>query len=56
MTAQTTVSMLAGSYSSVQLILSVFLVSVKRRSWSWQQFLNQQQAEAAPVALFTQVK
>uniref|UniRef100_A0A3Q3W6A2 SAM domain-containing protein n=1 Tax=Mola mola TaxID=94237 RepID=A0A3Q3W6A2_MOLML len=54
MTAQTTVSMLAGSYSSVQLILSVFLVSVKRRSWSWQQFLNQQQAEAAPVALFTQ--
>ncbi|XP_018542451.1 lethal(3)malignant brain tumor-like protein 4 isoform X2 [Lates calcarifer] len=29
-------------------------VSVKRRSWSWQQYLNEQKAEAAPVSLFTQ--
>ncbi|XP_067341670.1 lethal(3)malignant brain tumor-like protein 4 isoform X2 [Channa argus] len=29
-------------------------VSVKRRSWSWQQYLNEQKAEAAPLALFTQ--
>uniref|UniRef100_A0A7N6FKJ4 SAM domain-containing protein n=1 Tax=Anabas testudineus TaxID=64144 RepID=A0A7N6FKJ4_ANATE len=32
----------------------VFSVSVKRRSWSWQQYLNEQKAEAAPLALFTQ--
>ncbi|CAF92305.1 unnamed protein product, partial [Tetraodon nigroviridis] len=25
-----------------------------RRSWSWQQYLNEQKAEAAPVSLFTQ--
>ncbi|XP_061522411.1 lethal(3)malignant brain tumor-like protein 4 isoform X6 [Phycodurus eques] len=30
-------------------------VSVRRRLWSWQQHLNQQNAEAAPLALFTQV-
>ncbi|XP_049421468.1 lethal(3)malignant brain tumor-like protein 4 [Epinephelus fuscoguttatus] len=29
-------------------------VSVKRRSWSWQQYLNEQKAEAAPLSLFTQ--
>ncbi|XP_008400399.1 lethal(3)malignant brain tumor-like protein 4 isoform X3 [Poecilia reticulata] len=29
-------------------------VSVKRRSWSWQQYLNEQKAEAAPPSLFTQ--
>ncbi|XP_071340304.1 lethal(3)malignant brain tumor-like protein 4 isoform X2 [Trachinotus anak] len=29
-------------------------VSVKRRSWSWQQYLNEQKGEAAPVTLFTQ--
>ncbi|XP_040921535.1 lethal(3)malignant brain tumor-like protein 4 [Toxotes jaculatrix] len=29
-------------------------VSVKRRSWSWQQYLNEQKAEAAPLTLFTQ--
>ncbi|KAL7374034.1 hypothetical protein ABVT39_020583 [Epinephelus coioides] len=29
-------------------------VSVKRRSWSWQQYLNEQKAEAAPLLLFTQ--
>ncbi|XP_051796245.1 lethal(3)malignant brain tumor-like protein 4 isoform X3 [Acanthochromis polyacanthus] len=29
-------------------------VSVKRRSWSWQQYLNEQKAEAAPPTLFTQ--
>ncbi|XP_068160147.1 lethal(3)malignant brain tumor-like protein 4 isoform X2 [Antennarius striatus] len=29
-------------------------VSVKRRSWSWQQYLNEQKAEAAPTSLFTQ--
>ncbi|XP_075905131.1 lethal(3)malignant brain tumor-like protein 4 isoform X6 [Nelusetta ayraudi] len=29
-------------------------VSVKRRSWSWQQYLAEQKAEAAPVSLFTQ--
>ncbi|XP_061522418.1 lethal(3)malignant brain tumor-like protein 4 isoform X11 [Phycodurus eques] len=29
-------------------------VSVRRRLWSWQQHLNQQNAEAAPLALFTQ--
>ncbi|CAJ1081602.1 lethal(3)malignant brain tumor-like protein 4 isoform X3 [Xyrichtys novacula] len=28
-------------------------VSVKRRSWSWQQYLNEQKAEAAPLSLFT---
>uniref|UniRef100_A0A3Q1IJI2 SAM domain-containing protein n=1 Tax=Anabas testudineus TaxID=64144 RepID=A0A3Q1IJI2_ANATE len=33
----------------------VFSVSVKRRSWSWQQYLNEQKAEAAPLALFTQL-
>ncbi|XP_024916749.1 lethal(3)malignant brain tumor-like protein 4 isoform X2 [Cynoglossus semilaevis] len=27
---------------------------VKRRSWSWQQYLYKQKAEAAPVTLFTQ--
>ncbi|XP_065804837.1 lethal(3)malignant brain tumor-like protein 4 isoform X3 [Labrus bergylta] len=29
-------------------------VSVKRRSWSWQQYLNEQKAEDAPLLLFTQ--
>ncbi|XP_022621466.1 lethal(3)malignant brain tumor-like protein 4 isoform X1 [Seriola dumerili] len=29
-------------------------VSVKRWSWSWQQYLNEQKAEAAPLTLFTQ--
>ncbi|KAM4718106.1 lethal(3)malignant brain tumor-like protein 4 isoform 2-T2 [Anableps anableps] len=29
-------------------------VSVKRRTWSWQQYLNEQKAEAAPPTLFTQ--
>ncbi|XP_044032720.1 lethal(3)malignant brain tumor-like protein 4 isoform X2 [Siniperca chuatsi] len=29
-------------------------VSVKRRSWSWQQYLNEQKADAAPLSLFTQ--
>ncbi|XP_047205583.1 lethal(3)malignant brain tumor-like protein 4 isoform X2 [Girardinichthys multiradiatus] len=29
-------------------------VSVKRRSWSWQQYLNEQKAEASPPTLFTQ--
>ncbi|KAF7656614.1 hypothetical protein LDENG_00038920 [Lucifuga dentata] len=29
-------------------------VSVKRRSWSWQQYLADQKAEAAPLSLFTQ--
>ncbi|XP_041817188.1 lethal(3)malignant brain tumor-like protein 4 isoform X2 [Chelmon rostratus] len=29
-------------------------VSVKKRSWSWQQYLNEQKAEAAPVSLFIQ--
>ncbi|XP_074484363.1 lethal(3)malignant brain tumor-like protein 4 isoform X2 [Sebastes fasciatus] len=29
-------------------------VSVKRRSWSWQQYLNEQKAEAAPLSVFTQ--
>ncbi|XP_074549565.1 lethal(3)malignant brain tumor-like protein 4 isoform X2 [Halichoeres trimaculatus] len=29
-------------------------VSVKRRSWSWQQYLNEQKAEAAPLSLFAQ--
>ncbi|XP_062415097.1 lethal(3)malignant brain tumor-like protein 4 isoform X1 [Pungitius pungitius] len=29
-------------------------VSVKRRSWSWQQYLNEQKSEAAPLSLFTQ--
>uniref|UniRef100_A0A3P8RPB4 L3MBTL histone methyl-lysine binding protein 4 n=1 Tax=Amphiprion percula TaxID=161767 RepID=A0A3P8RPB4_AMPPE len=29
-------------------------VSVKKRSWSWQQYLNEQKAEAAPPTLFTQ--
>lgn len=29
-------------------------VSVRGRSWSWQQFLDQQNAEATPVELFTQ--
>ncbi|XP_015255110.1 PREDICTED: lethal(3)malignant brain tumor-like protein 4 isoform X3 [Cyprinodon variegatus] len=29
-------------------------VSVKRRSWSWQQYLNEQKAEAAPPSVFTQ--
>ncbi|TMS01181.1 Lethal(3)malignant brain tumor-like protein 4 [Larimichthys crocea] len=29
-------------------------VSVKRRSWSWQQYLNEEKAEAAPLTLFTQ--
>ncbi|XP_013855137.1 lethal(3)malignant brain tumor-like protein 4 [Austrofundulus limnaeus] len=29
-------------------------VSVKRRSWSWQQYLNEQKADAAPPTLFTQ--
>ncbi|XP_068437431.1 lethal(3)malignant brain tumor-like protein 4 isoform X2 [Clinocottus analis] len=29
-------------------------VSVKRRSWSWQQYLNEQKTEAAPLSLFTQ--
>ncbi|XP_078138400.1 LOW QUALITY PROTEIN: lethal(3)malignant brain tumor-like protein 4 [Centroberyx gerrardi] len=29
-------------------------VSLKRRSWSWQQYLQEQNAEAAPVSLFTQ--
>ncbi|XP_026148520.1 lethal(3)malignant brain tumor-like protein 4 isoform X2 [Mastacembelus armatus] len=29
-------------------------VTVKRRSWSWQQYLNEEKAEAAPVTLFTQ--
>ncbi|XP_068603864.1 lethal(3)malignant brain tumor-like protein 4 [Brachionichthys hirsutus] len=29
-------------------------VSVKRRSWSWQQYLNEQKAEAAHLSLFTQ--
>ncbi|XP_056869519.1 lethal(3)malignant brain tumor-like protein 4 isoform X2 [Takifugu flavidus] len=28
--------------------------TVKKRSWSWQQYLNEQKAEAAPVSLFTQ--
>uniref|UniRef100_A0A3B5L0B7 Uncharacterized protein n=1 Tax=Xiphophorus couchianus TaxID=32473 RepID=A0A3B5L0B7_9TELE len=27
---------------------------VPRRSWSWQQYLNEQKAEAAPPSLFTQ--
>lgn len=31
-------------------------VSVKRRSWSWQQYLTEQKAEAAPSTLFTQVR
>ncbi|XP_061569044.1 lethal(3)malignant brain tumor-like protein 4 isoform X2 [Cololabis saira] len=31
-------------------------VSVKRRSWSWQQYLNEQKAEAAPASLFTQAQ
>ncbi|XP_041669998.1 lethal(3)malignant brain tumor-like protein 4 isoform X2 [Cheilinus undulatus] len=31
-------------------------VSVKRRSWSWQQYLNEQKAEAAPLSLFTQAQ
>nr|XP_046227538.1 lethal(3)malignant brain tumor-like protein 4 isoform X1 [Scatophagus argus]XP_046227539.1 lethal(3)malignant brain tumor-like protein 4 isoform X1 [Scatophagus argus] len=29
-------------------------VSVKKRSWSWQQYLNEQKAEGAPLSLFTQ--
>ncbi|XP_068593189.1 lethal(3)malignant brain tumor-like protein 4 isoform X2 [Cebidichthys violaceus] len=29
-------------------------VSVKRRSWSWQQYLNEQKTEAAPLSMFTQ--
>ncbi|XP_042255654.1 lethal(3)malignant brain tumor-like protein 4 [Thunnus maccoyii] len=29
-------------------------VSVRRRSWSWQNYLNLQRAEAAPLSLFTQ--
>ncbi|XP_029943130.1 lethal(3)malignant brain tumor-like protein 4 isoform X2 [Salarias fasciatus] len=29
-------------------------VSAKRQSWSWQQYLDQQEAEAAPAAAFTQ--
>ncbi|XP_047423816.1 lethal(3)malignant brain tumor-like protein 3 [Mugil cephalus] len=29
-------------------------VSVKRRTWSWQQYLNEEKAEAAPSTLFTQ--
>ncbi|XP_054479333.1 lethal(3)malignant brain tumor-like protein 4 [Anoplopoma fimbria] len=29
-------------------------VSVKRRSWSWQQYLNEQKTEAVPLSLFTQ--
>lgn len=29
-------------------------VGVKRRSWSWQQYLNEEKAEAAPLTLFTQ--
>ncbi|XP_041824120.1 lethal(3)malignant brain tumor-like protein 4 [Melanotaenia boesemani] len=31
-------------------------VSVKRRSWSWQQYLNEQKAEAAPPTLFIQAQ
>ncbi|XP_070709221.1 lethal(3)malignant brain tumor-like protein 4 [Pempheris klunzingeri] len=31
-------------------------VSVKRRSWSWQQYLNEQKAEAAPLPLFVQAQ
>ncbi|XP_059183032.1 lethal(3)malignant brain tumor-like protein 4 isoform X2 [Centropristis striata] len=31
-------------------------VSVKRRSWSWQQYLNEQKSEAAPLSLFTQAQ
>uniref|UniRef100_A0A3Q2T4J1 Uncharacterized protein n=1 Tax=Fundulus heteroclitus TaxID=8078 RepID=A0A3Q2T4J1_FUNHE len=27
-----------------------------QRSWSWQQYLNEQKAEAAPSSLFTQVR
>lgn len=33
----------------------LFSGTVKKRSWSWQQYLNEQKAEAAPVSLFTQV-
>ncbi|CAI5674032.1 lethal(3)malignant brain tumor-like protein 4 isoform X1 [Oreochromis niloticus] len=29
-------------------------VNVKRRSWSWQQYLTEQKAEAAPLTVFTQ--
>jgi len=36
-------------------LMCCFSVSVKRRSWSWQQYLNEQKAEAAPPTLFTQV-
>ncbi|XP_028289311.1 lethal(3)malignant brain tumor-like protein 4 [Parambassis ranga] len=31
-------------------------VSVKRRMWSWQQYLNEQKADAAPVTVFTQAQ
>ncbi|XP_034415905.1 lethal(3)malignant brain tumor-like protein 4 isoform X3 [Cyclopterus lumpus] len=31
-------------------------VSVKRRSWSWQQYLNKQKNEAAPLSQFTQAQ
>uniref|UniRef100_A0AAQ6AH40 SAM domain-containing protein n=1 Tax=Amphiprion ocellaris TaxID=80972 RepID=A0AAQ6AH40_AMPOC len=35
-------------------LLSLSTLSVKKRSWSWQQYLNEQKAEAAPPTLFTQ--
>uniref|UniRef100_A0A1A8L410 L(3)mbt-like 4 n=2 Tax=Nothobranchius pienaari TaxID=704102 RepID=A0A1A8L410_9TELE len=31
-------------------------VSVKRRSWSWQQYLDEKKAEAAPSSLFTKTQ
>ncbi|XP_072235099.1 lethal(3)malignant brain tumor-like protein 4 [Leuresthes tenuis] len=36
--------------------LSSTQVSVKKRSWSWQQYLNEQKAEEAPPTLFTQAQ
>uniref|UniRef100_A0A3Q3JH69 SAM domain-containing protein n=1 Tax=Monopterus albus TaxID=43700 RepID=A0A3Q3JH69_MONAL len=40
--------------SDQPLVAGCSTMGVKRRSWSWQQYLNEEKAEAAPLTLFTQ--